>query len=85
MFSVFPGLNPETVTQLFFSPTVYHDINSKFKRTTLCMKKQNEGTSLFIKYLVGVAYFWLLYVTRENVRHVGNTFSLQVLFQTISA
>lgn len=28
----------------FFPPqSVYHDIDSKFKRTTLRMKKQNEG------------------------------------------
>uniref|UniRef100_A0A8C9YCH2 Small ribosomal subunit protein uS5m n=1 Tax=Sander lucioperca TaxID=283035 RepID=A0A8C9YCH2_SANLU len=27
-------------------PTVYHDIQSKFKRTTLRMKKQNEGHGL---------------------------------------
>uniref|UniRef100_A0A3Q2WRX7 Small ribosomal subunit protein uS5m n=1 Tax=Haplochromis burtoni TaxID=8153 RepID=A0A3Q2WRX7_HAPBU len=26
--------------------TIYHDIDSKFKRTTLCMKKQNKGYGL---------------------------------------
>ncbi|XP_072246740.1 small ribosomal subunit protein uS5m [Leuresthes tenuis] len=26
--------------------TIYHDIESRFKRTTLCMKKQNEGYGL---------------------------------------
>ncbi|XP_028324832.1 small ribosomal subunit protein uS5m [Gouania willdenowi] len=26
--------------------TIYHDINSTFKRTTLCMRKQNEGYGL---------------------------------------
>ncbi|KAF3841853.1 hypothetical protein F7725_023804 [Dissostichus mawsoni] len=29
--------------ELYNDMTIYHDINSKFKRTTLCMKKQNEA------------------------------------------
>ncbi|KAK5908766.1 hypothetical protein CgunFtcFv8_016797 [Champsocephalus gunnari] len=32
--------------ELYNDMTIYHDINSKFKRTTLCMKKQNEGYGL---------------------------------------
>ncbi|XP_028279810.1 small ribosomal subunit protein uS5m [Parambassis ranga] len=30
----------------FNNHTIYHDIQSKFKKTTLCMKKQNEGYGL---------------------------------------
>lgn len=49
----FLGLHSVSVIQLlFFSPTVYHDIDSKFKRTMLRMKKQNEGTSRCDKHLV---------------------------------
>ncbi|XP_034093848.1 28S ribosomal protein S5, mitochondrial [Gymnodraco acuticeps] len=32
--------------ELYNDMTIYHDINSKFKRTTLRMKKQNEGYGL---------------------------------------
>lgn len=38
----------DVVVVFFPCPTVYHNIESKFKRTTLRMKKQNEGASEFL-------------------------------------
>lgn len=40
----------------FVSATVYHNIESKFKRTTLHMKKQNKGTDDFLNASVHLSF-----------------------------
>lgn len=46
------SLYPWLLVILFLSLTVYHDIESKFKRTTLRMKKQNEGVTWSLNILI---------------------------------